>query len=221
MIADEKEQTQNVQEEADFQYKQSKWLEEMEKYMPYSSKAFVADGKVKETLTDTFIRTMATDVATAGFTKANSEWQLMLEGSEASRVIGTFGQNFNTIVDSNNAAKVIKMLATTAHVLLAAAGEAKVSSGFSDIMSMTFWLFTSPYMPEVVSKSGQLVIDAVDKPGAALFTKTFWDEISRLLSVQNLNEKLKKNFANLLSMMNSLSRNTKDERPLNRRRTFA
>jgi len=164
---------------------------------------------------------MATDVAKDGFTNANHEWQLMLEGPEASRVIGTFGQNFNTIVDSNNAANMIKMLATTAHEMLATAGEAKISSGLSDIVSMTYSLFTSPKMPEVVNKTGQLVIDAVNKPGAALFTKTFWDEIKELLSVKNLNEKLKKNFSNLLFMMNSLSRKTIAERPLKRRRTIA
>jgi len=220
LIVDENEQTQGAQEEPDFQYKQSKWLDEMENNMPDSSKAFVADGKVEETLTDTFTSTMATDVAKAGFTDANNQWQSMLEGPEAFRVIGTFGHNFKTIVSSNDAANLIKILATTAHVLLTTAGEAKMSSGLRDIISTTYSLFASPNMPKVIEKSGKLVTSAVNKPGGPLFTKTFWDEIEKLLSVKNLNEKLKKNFANLLSIMNSLSKNTKfaDSAPPKRKR---
>ncbi|XP_015363814.1 PREDICTED: uncharacterized protein LOC107161780 [Diuraphis noxia] len=217
LMVDEDQQTQNSQEETEFQYKQSKWLEEMENNMTDSSEVFVEDGEEKEALTNTFTSAMATDVAKAGFTDANHQWQLMLEGPEASRVIGTFGQNFNSIVSSNNAANMINMLASTTHVLAATAGEAKMSSGLRDILSMMSSLFTSPNMPIIVNKVGLLVISTVNKPNGPLFSKTYWDEIQNLLSVKNLNEKLQKTFENL-STMTSSSKKTK---PLKRRRSFA
>lgn len=213
-------QPQEIQEAA-FEFKPSKRLQEMENNMSNSSKAFVGDGKVKKTLTDTYKTTMATDVAKAGFDNANHQWLLMLEGPEASRVFGTFGKNFNTIVTSTDGVDMINMLATTVHVLLAKAGEEKMSSKLSDIMSMTYSLFTSPNMPEIVNKTGGLVITAVNKPGAALFTKTYWTEVKKLLTEKNLNQKLKKYFANLMSMMKSLRGMMHVPKQLKRRRTIA
>eukprot|EP00102_Acyrthosiphon_pisum_P005538 XP_001950374.1 PREDICTED: uncharacterized protein LOC100160421 [Acyrthosiphon pisum] len=196
---------QQEPETVPFQYKPSKRVEEMENNMPDSAKVFIGVGKLKDTMTDTYASAMATDAAKAGFADANHEWQLLLEGPEAARVIGTSGQNFNTIVTSTDGADMINMLATTVHVLLTKAGEQKMSSGLRDILSMTYSLFTSPNMPEIVNKAGGLVITAANKPNAPWFTKTYWDETKKLLSDKNLNEKLKKYFTNIISMMKSLS----------------
>jgi len=225
MPIEESEQGVEIQEPetAPFQYKPSKRVEEMENNMPESAKAFIGVGELKDTMTDTFASAMATDTAKAGFADANHEWQLLLEGPEAAKVIGTSGQNFNTIVSSNDGADMINMLATTVHILLAKAGEQKMSSGLRDIMSTTYSLFTSTNMPEIVNKAGGLVITLSNKPGAALFTKTYWNEIKKLLFDKNLNEKLKKYFANIISMMKSLSEMVKDNKRLinRRRRTIA
>ncbi|XP_060859638.1 uncharacterized protein LOC132936874 [Metopolophium dirhodum] len=218
---DEQEVETQEPETAPFQYKPSKRVEEMENNMPDSAKVFIGVGKLKDTMTDTYASAMATDTAKAGLADADHEWQLLLEGPEAARVIGTSGQNFNTIFSSNDGADMINMLATTMHVLLTKAGEQKMSSGLRDIMSMTYSLFTSPNMPEIVNKAGGLVITIVNKPGAPMFTKTYWNETKKLLSDKNLNEKLKKYFANIISMMKSLSGMMKGGKQLLNRRKRA
>jgi len=192
----------------------------MEDNMPDSDKAFVEVDKVKDTMTDTYASAMATDAATAGLAEANHEWQLMLTGPEASRLIGTFGQNFNTVVTSADAADMINMLATTVHILLAKAGEEKMSSGFSDIMSMTYSLFASPSMPDIINKAAGLVITGSNKSGATLFTKTFLKEIKKLFGEKNLCVKLNKYFANIMTMMQSQSGIMKGGKRLNRRHTI-
>jgi len=203
-IQEEDGNQQQEPETVPFQYEPSKRVEEMENDMPESDKAFIGDGKLKATMMNTYASAMATDEARTGFSNANYEWQLVLEGPEAARVIGTSGQNFNTIVTSTEGADMINMLATTVHVLLAKAGEQKMSSGLRDIISMTYSLFTSPNMPEIVNMVGGLVITIANKPSAPLFTRTYWNETRKLLSDKNLNEKLKKYFANIISMMKSL-----------------
>jgi len=231
MPIEEDEQEVDIQEEdgnqqqepetVPFEYKPSQRVEEMENNMPESAKAFIEVGKLKDTMMDTYASAMDTDTAKAGLADAKHEWQLLLEGPEAAKVIGTSGKNFNTIVTSTDGADMINMLATTVHVLLAKAGEQKMSTGLRDIMSLTYSLFTSANMPEIVNKVGGLVITTANKPGAPLFTKTYWDETKKLLSDKKLNGKLKKYFANIMSMMKSLSGMMKGAKQLSNRRRRA
>uniref|UniRef100_A0A2S2PH25 Uncharacterized protein n=1 Tax=Schizaphis graminum TaxID=13262 RepID=A0A2S2PH25_SCHGA len=232
-LAEEEEQdvqegadyAQQVPQAVEFQYMPSKRLEELENNLPSSAQAFIPDGKVKENIINTFNSAMATDLAKTGYGDVQRQWQALIDGPEAPRVFGTFGQNFNKIFTSPEGSDMINMLATTMHVLLAKSGEKKMSAGLADLVSLTYSLLTSDLMPDVINRTGGLVITAVNKPRATLFAKTYWFGIKRLLSVTNLNEKLNKYFANMLSMMESMSGimqgGRQGGRQLRRKRSFA
>ncbi|XP_025198376.1 uncharacterized protein LOC112596791 [Melanaphis sacchari] len=193
------------QEAVEFQYKPSMRLEKMEENLPNDAKKFVPEGKVKEVITNTFKNAMTTNQAKRGLAEAQEQWQLMLNGSEASRVIGTTGQNLKKIFTSPNGADMINMLVTTIHVLLTKGSEEKIGSGITNLISMTYALLTSDLMPDIVNKTGGLIITAVNKPRAPLFCKTYWNEVEKLLKDKKLNQKLNKYFTNTMSMMTSLS----------------
>jgi hypothetical protein len=212
---------QQVPEEVQFQYMPSKRLEEMENNLPSSAQAFIPDGKVKETIINTFNSAMATDLARTGYENVQHQWQELINGPEAPRVIGTFGQNINKIFTSPEGSDMINMLATTTHVLLSKSGEEKMSAGLADLVSLTYSLLTSDLMPDIINKTGGLVITAVNKPRATLFTRTFWDGIRRVFSEKNINEKMNKYFTNIVSMMKSMSGIMQGGRQLRRKRSFA
>lgn len=205
----------------EFQYKPSQRLAEMEQNLPSSAQAVIPDGKVKEAITNTYMTAMNTDVAKTGLANIKHEWQLMLDGPEAPRVIGTFGQNFNKIFTSIEGADMANMLATTAHVVLARSGMQKMSPGLATILSSTYLLLTSDMMPEIVNKTGGLVITAVNKPKAPLFVKTCWDEINKILNDKNINGKLNKYFHNLVFMLKSMSGIKQNGKQLKRQRSYA
>jgi len=171
--------------------------------MPKDKKELIKSGMVRGTMTDTFKNSMDTAVATEGLAKLNHEWELMIAGPEASRVIGTLGQNVNQMLTSPGGSEFISTAYTTAHVLLSKAGEETRTSGLGKILSMAFFLFTSPEMPEIVNKTGELIVTAVNKPDAPLFVRHFWDEVKQSLSDGNLNKKLDKCYGNIFSLMNS------------------
>ncbi|XP_027837168.2 uncharacterized protein LOC114119699 [Aphis gossypii] len=232
-VLSEGEEQQEAQNQADyqdeeepqtyeFQYNPSQRLAEMEQNLPSSAQAVIPDGKVKETFTDMFTTAMNTDVAKTGLANVEHEWRLMLDGPEASRVIGTVGQNVNKIFTSVEGADMLNMLATTARVLLARSGEQKMCPGLATIVGLTYSLLTSDITPEVVNKAGGLTITAVNKPRAALFTKTLWDEIVKLVNEKNISEKLNKYFNNIVSMMKSMGGiNNQNGRQLRRQRSYA
>ncbi|XP_026816888.1 uncharacterized protein LOC113556252 [Rhopalosiphum maidis] len=212
---------QQVPQEVEFQYIPSKRVEEMETNLPSSAQAFIPDGKVKETFINTFNSAMATDLARTGYSDVQRQWQELINGPEAPRVIGTFGQNFNKIFTSPDGSDMINMLATTTHVLLSKSGEEKMSAGLADLVSLTYSLLTSNLMPDIINKTGGLVITAVNKPRATLFVRTYWDGIRRLFSERNLNDKMNKYFTNIMSMMKSMNGVMQGGRQLRRKRSFA
>ncbi|KAE9543457.1 hypothetical protein AGLY_002257 [Aphis glycines] len=205
----------------EFQYKPSQRLAEMEQNLPSSAQAVIPDGKVKEAFTDMYTTAMNTDVAKTGLANIKHEWQLMLEGPEASRVIGTVGQNINKIFTSAEGADMVNMLATTAHVLLARSGMQKMRPGLATIIALTYSLLKSDVMPEVVNKTAGLAITAANKPNAPLFVKTFWDEIRKIVNEKNINKKLNKYFNNIVSMMKSMSGINQNGKQLKRQRSYA
>lgn len=206
----------------EFQYTPSQRLAEMEQNLPSSAQAVIPDGKVKEAITDTYTTAMNTDVAKTGLADVKHEWQLMLEGPHASRVIGTVGQNINKIFTSTEGADMANMLATTVHVLLARSGMKKMNTGLATILLSTYSLLTSDMMPKIVNKTGGLVITAVNKPEAPLFVKTFWDEIQKILYEKNINTKLITYFKNIVSMMKNMNGIKQNYgKKLKRQRTYA
>lgn len=187
-----------------FQYKPSERLEEMEKNLSNHAKAFVNNGKVNLAMNAMYAKAMSTDVAIHGIDGVQHEWDLMLEGPEASRVIDSFGQNFHKVLTSVDGGNMINMLASTVHVLLSKAGESKMNSRLNEIMSLTYSMFTSLEMPTIINKASGLVITAANKPKALLFVKMYWEEMTKLMNVKNINLKLNKYFSNMISMMQSM-----------------
>lgn len=167
-------------------------------------KEFIQDGKVKETAFRLFSESINGDVVKNGFAKVNHEWEMLVDGPEASRVIGTFGDNLSKIVTSARGAEIINTVATTAHILLSKAGEETRESGLSKILSMTFSLFTSPEIPDIVNKTGGLIVTAANKPKAPLFIKRFWEEMKIFMGEKELNAKLTRYFTNIMSIMKTL-----------------
>lgn len=210
----------NQQKLQAYEFKPSKKLEEVEKNMPISAQAFIKDGKVEKTLKDTYASVIDTDVAKEGLKNVDHEWQLMLSGSEASRVVDTFGTDFKKIVTSPDARDMIRTMVTTVYVLLINVDKEKLDPGLGNIMSITYLLFTSPNMPEIINKACGLVITFVNKPDASLFAKKFWDELKKLLEINNLNKNLINYFNNTIFFMNSMNVDKKGKRQLSRKSTF-
>lgn len=189
-----------------FQYKPSKKLEEMEKNLSSNLKKFVKDGNVKETMTNTFLNSMNTDIAIDGLARLNRELQEMIHGPEAYWVIGTFGEDLNKIFTSSEGANVINLIASTIHVLLTKAGERNIEeSGLGKLLSSLFSLCSSPKMPEIVDSTGELAIKIVNKPNAALVTKQYWSEWQKLLGIKDIDKKLSNYFVTLSALMKSLN----------------
>lgn len=204
LVADEEQEEEQEQVEEEFHYTPSAKLKRIESGLSDADRSPIDDGKVKESLTAAFEDSMQTDVAQQGLADVKNEWQLMMEGPFARMVIGTFGQNFVKIVTSQEGADMINMLAATASVLLQKAGAEKRAEGLNRAISMTFMLFTSPEMPEIVNKSGQLLIAATNKRNATQFAERFWAEVKDVLTIKNLDHKLAKCFTNIRSMMKTL-----------------
>jgi len=204
-----------------FEYKASQRLADMERELPSSAQALIPDGKVKEAYTDTYTTAMNTDVAKTGLANIKHECQLMIDGPEASRVINTFGQNINKILTSVEGAEMANILVTTAHVLLNRSGMHKMSPSLAAFLSSAYSLLTSNMMPDIVNKTGGLVITAVNKPKAALFVKTYWDEIKKILNEENINMKLINYFHNLASIIKSMSGIKQNVKQFKRQRSYA
>lgn len=201
---EEEEVAAEAEEEDNFMYKPSKTLKEMENKLPTCEKEFVKDGMVKETLSNMFEESMKTTVAQDGLTKLNRQWMLMLEGSEASRVVGTFGENFKKIITSNSNANIINVVMSTLNVLLKKMAMEKRASGLNKILNMIFVLTGSPNMPNVINKVGSLTIMAVQKPNVPEFTRKLFDETYSLLNEKNISKKMDNYFSNVISMMKNL-----------------
>lgn len=188
-----------------FQYKPSERLNEMEKNLSGELKTFVKDGYVKETLTNTFSNSMKTDVATDGLAGLKQELQQTFNGPEAYRIFDDFGDDLNKIFTSRNGANIINMIASTVHVLLTNTGETNIKeSGLGKLLSSLFLLCSSSYMPQIVDKTGELVITMVNKPMAALFARQYWNEWQKMLNQKDLDKKLNNIFNSLSALMKSL-----------------
>lgn len=178
----------------------------MESSLPVNKKAFVADGKVKETMENTFENSINSRAAANGLRRAEREWKQMLAGPEADRLVDTFGGNFKKFVTSPNGVEMANTVTSTIHSLFAKAGAETRHSGVGDIISMVISLFRSPQMPEIVNLTGGLIISAVNKNNALAFINQYWKETQRLLATKNINRKVQIAFNNLFTLMNQLAK---------------
>lgn len=182
----------------------------MENNLSGDRKKFIQDGNVKETLINTFLNSMKTDVAVNGLEKLKKNLKKMINGPEASWVIGTFGENLNRVYTSREGAKIINMIASTIHVLLTKLGEKNVQeSDLGKLSSSLFSLCSSPKMPDIVDKTGELAVAVVNKPNAALFIRQYWYEWQKLLKRKNLDKKINDNFNTVSHLMVTLSNQKK------------
>lgn len=162
----------------------------------------VKDGRVKETMIHTFNEAMASEVAQKHLARLNSEWQVMIDGPEAPNVIGTVSGNLREVMTSQNGSKFIITVFATIQALLMKAGEKQTqSNGLANILSMIYTLFSLPNMPDIVEKTGILIIDAVNKRNAAMYVRQFWGEIKKFLSDKLLKPKLNQCFSNTIFLM--------------------
>lgn len=182
-------------------FKPSKRLMDYENQLTGDKKELIENGRVKETMTNVFNSAMSTDAATEGLANLNYEWEMAFNGSEASRLIGTHGKNLNIIFTSAAGSKLISTLFTTAHVLLAKAGEETRPSGLVQILSAAYSLFSSPSMPVIVDQVGGLVITAVNKDKAMSFAHQFWKEVQTMLADKSLDAKVNKCLLNVFKMI--------------------
>lgn len=128
----------------------------------------------------------------------------MLDGPEASRVVGTFGENLKKIMTTNRNANVINVVMSTGHELLRKIAVETRASGLETILQSMFAVAGSPNTPHIVNKIGQLTIMSVQKPRHSEFIKRFFDEICNLLEEKNVVEKMDNYFSNMISMMTNL-----------------
>lgn len=203
---DESEADQDVESyrpQQSFQFIPSKKLKAIESKLSADQKAFIPEGKVRETMTNVYRNAMNTNVAVQGLKELNDQWDSMLNGPEASRVIGTFAQNFGKVVSSYESAKILDMLWNTMHMLLSKAGQETEAAGLGFIMSSLFELFELPNMPEVVNQAAGLIITTVNKPNAKLFIKQAFKEVQTMLKNKNLANEINMYFKTILAEMNN------------------
>lgn len=183
-------------------FKPSERLAKMESGLPPNKKAYVRDGQVKKTLENTFIGSIKSRAAAIGWERADHEWQQMLAGPEADRLIDTFGENYKKFVTSPNGAEMANALESTIHSVFTKAGAETRHVGLGDVISMTTSLFRSEKMPYIVSLTGGLIISAVNKKNALASIHQFWEEVNKLLTIKNLNKNLQTSFDNMITAMN-------------------
>ncbi|VVC37537.1 Hypothetical protein CINCED_3A004380 [Cinara cedri] len=210
----EEEATQEVEEEATqdvkcyapqpFQYKPSERLKTLESGLSAGKMKFVPEGKVRETMTNVYQNAITRGAANEGLQKLDDEWKSMLQGPEASRVVGTCGRNFAKVVSSDKGREILKTVWITAHLLLSKAGKDTRGAGLGRIMASMFKLFESPQMPEIVSQTGGLIISAANKPRAVWFVRRAFQEIEGFLVDRDLPDKINTFFENMMSMMKNL-----------------
>jgi len=217
-VVTEVEKMEEVEETDDFIYMPSITLKKMEDGLSTCDREFVKDGMVKETMTQVFWDSVNMPMAKAGWTPLCGQWQNMLEGPEASRVIGTFGMNFHKIITANKDTNIINVVASTVHGLLDKIAVENRATGLSKIMEMVFTLTEAANMPDIINKLGELTMTFVQKPKAQEFTRKFYTETFKLLNDKDLNNKINKYFSTIISMMKSktlhkklLERNQKSE----------
>lgn len=201
---DDEYEEEKEEEEHHFKYKPSESLREMENNLSMCEKEFVKDDMVKETMSNMLAKSMKTTVAQNGCANLKNQWKLMLEGPEASRVVGTFGENLKKIMTTNRDANIINVVASTGHVLLKKMAVETRASGLEKILSMMFLVSGSSNTPHVINKIGQLTIMSVQKPRISEFTKRFFDETCNLLKEKNISKKMDTYFSNMISMMKNL-----------------
>jgi len=184
-----------------FVYKPSVRLEEMENKLANGKEKFVPNSAVKESITNDFSESMKTPEAQNGWENLKRQWDLMLKGSEASRVIGTVGDSFYTVVSSDEGTNIINSLVSTLHMLLSKIGEKKTPSDLNTLLKTVFLLLASPEMPNVVNEIGNLVIRVANKENATPFVIQLFKEVNTLLRIKGLDCKLNKLFTNIILMM--------------------
>lgn len=187
-------------------------LIQIEKNMSTDEREFIECDNVKETLTNTFLGSMVTPVAKCGLNTLHAEWWQMVNGPEASRLIDAFGQNLATLFRSANGSNMINTMLQTLHYFLEKIGSETRVSGMGEVVSGTLDLLASPRLPEIVNKTGGLVITAANKPMMLNFVRNFWKEFNVFLNNKELGAKVKKSFNNLTNMMQNIS-NTKKNTP--------
>jgi len=198
----EKEEVEEV-EKNNFEYMPSIRLMEMEKNLLPCEMVFVKEGMVKETIMNVFSESMTTPEAKGGSSLLIGKWKTLLEGPEASRVVDTFGKNFNKIITTNKDANILNVAASTVHTLLNKAAVENRATGLSTILKMVSTLIKSEKTPEAINKVGKLVIAFVQKSRVSEFTRKFFEETLSLLDEKNINNKLDKYFSTIISMMKS------------------
>lgn len=167
----------------------------------------VKDGHVKETIINTFNEAIASAVAQKQLAKLNSEWQVMIDGPEAPRVISTTSGNVREVMTSNNGSKFIITVFATVQALLTKAGERTTQgNGLGKLVSMVYNLLSLTNMPDIIKKTGTLIIKTAKKDNAALYIRQFWGEVKQCLSDQQLPAKLDRCFSNTMFLMKSYNK---------------
>lgn len=163
----------------------------------------VKDGHVKETMINTFNEAIASAVAQKQLAKLNSEWQVMIDGPEAPYVISTASGNLREVMTSHNGSKFIITVFATIQALLTKAGEKQgQNNGLGKLLSMMYNLLSLSNMPDIVKKTGTLIIKTANKPNAALSVRQFWGEVKKCLSDKHLKSKINQCFSNTMFLMN-------------------
>lgn len=188
----------------EFKFVPSMSLWEMETQLSGEEAKYVGKGKAKETLVKTFMDAVHTDVAKRGFDRMYENWQSLTRGPQAEMVFQHFGQNYKKILLSPKGANTIKTLTDIAYKILFDAADDKRGLGLIEVLKITYKMLAVNYMPDVVSHSGDLIVDAVDKENSYGCVKQFFIELNTLMKSPDLDKRLNKYFTNLKSMMKSM-----------------
>lgn len=179
-------------------------LEDMENNLPEIEQQFIDNDKVKETMVNLYKNATEKEEVKNEIEKMNQQWQRLINGPEALRVIGTFGENFKQLGETTATADIFNMMLTTIHVLLREAGEQK-DTALSNLLTDAFTLLSSSKMPEIINKIGGVIITAVNKQNAPQFVVRYWIEIMNLIQKdKDLNNKITMLVNNTIAIMHFL-----------------
>lgn len=185
-------------------------LMQIEKNMSEDERAFIKYGNVQETLINTVLSSLATPVAKCGANTLETEWWQMVNGPEASRLMDAFGQNLATVCKSANGSNMIDTMLKMLEFFLTKFGSDPRIPWMGSVISDTLNMLASPMLPEIVNKTGGLVLTAANKPMMVNFVRNFWNELNVFLSNKELSTKVKKTFNNLTKMMLNISKAKKN-----------
>lgn len=144
---------------------------------------------------------MCTTEAKNGWTDMKYQWNLMLEGPEASRMITQIGENLYTVFSTENSTKFINTVIAGIHIILSKIGNDKNNVQLEAVMQMIFKLATSPNITGIIDKTNYILMIAVNNENTIPIVKELFKGMNEVLDIKKVDKNLDNIFRHIRRLM--------------------